>query len=440
MAMGIADTVMVGRASPADLAAVALGNLYFFLVAIFGMGVLMSLDPLVSQATGAGDEPAVTRSVQRGLLLAVLLTLVASILLIPAGQVFVLLRQPSEVIPIAAGYAWAAIPGMLPFYAFVVFRQTLQALGRLRPIVWTIVWANLLNLLLNWILIFGNLGVPPMGAIGSSLGSSLARWFMALMLLLVAWPVLGLHLRAFDRRIFERGPLFRMVSVGVPIGVHFQVEFGAFAMTGLMMGWLGTISMAGHQVAINLAAAAFMFPLGISGAAAVLVGRAVGEGDPDRARRAAGAALVLCVGLMGATAALFLGFPTVLARAYTNDVAVLTVAAALIPIAGLFQIFDGVQAVAAGVLRGVADTRLPMVLNLIGFWVIGLPVGGYLAFGAGAGPVGLWWGLATGLAAVAVLLLLRIRVRFGRVLRRLVVEEELTDPVPVRRGRWKRLG
>ncbi len=432
MAMGVADTLMVGRASSADLAAVALGNLYFFLVAIFGMGVLMVLDPLVAQAVGAGDDAAVTRSVQRGLVLCLVLTVLASVLLLPAGLLFTLARQPEEVVPLARGYAWAAVPGVLPFYAFVVFRQTLQAMGRLRPIVWTILWANLLNVLLNWILIFGNLGAPRLGAVGSSLGSSGARWFMAVFLLAAAWTTLGPHLRSPVREAIRWKALSRMSRVGAPIGIHFQVEFGAFAMTGLMMGWLGTVPVAGHQVALNLAASAFMVPLGIAGAGAVLVGRAVGVGDSDRARRAAGASLLLGLLFMLGTGALFLGIPDLLARAYTNDEAVLAVAAVLIPVAGLFQIFDGLQAVAAGVLRGVGDTRLPMILNLVGFWGVGLPVGAYLAFRAHFGPEGLWWGLAVGLAAVAVLLLIRTRFRLRGDLQRLQVDGPAAIPsVPV---------
>jgi MATE family multidrug resistance protein len=218
-------------------------------------------------------------------------------------------------------------------------------------------------------------------------------------------------------------PIKRMVMLGAPVGIQQQLEFGAFAVIALLMGWLGTTSMASHQVAINLAAFTFMVPLGISASAAVLVGHAVGRGDARGARRSAVAALASGGGVMCVSAAVFLTLPAALAHLYTSDPAVISLSAVLIPIAGIFQVFDGLQVVAAGVLRGVGDTRAPMVVNLLGFWLIGMPVSLYLGFRADAGPVGLWWGLVAGLAAVAVFLLVRVRVRLGRELRRVVIDE-----------------
>ncbi|MBT4915104.1 MAG: hypothetical protein HON08_17060, partial [Gemmatimonadales bacterium] len=190
MAMGALDTVMVGRVSATDLAAVAIGNLYFFGVAVFGMGVLFALDPVIAQAVGADDDVAVARGVQRGLVLATGLTVLASVLLIPAGPLLTFFRQPADVIPVAAAYALVAIPGVFPFYGFVVFRQCLQAMGRVRPIVWTVLAANIVNFGLNWVLIYGNLGAPARGAVGSSWATSISRWFMLLTLMFVSWPLI----------------------------------------------------------------------------------------------------------------------------------------------------------------------------------------------------------------------------------------------------------
>lgn len=434
MAMGVADTVMVGHVSPTDLAAVALGNLYFFVVIIFGMGVIMALDPVVSQAVGAKDPVAVARAVQRGLILALGLGVLASALLVPGDPLFTLLRQPEDVTPVAARYAWASIPGTFPFLIFVVFRQTLQAMERMAPIVWTIVVANVANLALNWIFIFGNLGVPALGAVGSGWASSIARWIMVIFLLAVSYRILGPHLRTFRPRAVAIRPLWRMVRLGAPIGIQFQLEIGVFGVIAVMMGWMGTIPMAGHQVAINLASFTFMVPLGISQAAAVLVGQAVGRADPDGARRSAGAGLVLGGGFMCLAAVAFLAAPQLLAGIYTDDGGVLAVAILLIPVAGIFQIFDGLQVVSSGVLRGVGDTRSPMLINLLGFWLVGFPVSLYLGFRTGAGPVGLWWGLVVGLGVVAVLLLVRVQVRMGRELRRVVIDEEAPEP-PSRQAR-----
>jgi multidrug resistance protein, MATE family len=288
MLMGVVDTVMVGRVSAAHLAAAALGNVYFFAVTCFGMGVLMSLDPLVSQALGAGDDRAVARSVQRGLLLSVGLTVLASVMTVPAEVLLALARQPDEVVPLAARYALACIPGMLPYFGFIVLRQTLQAMGRMRPIVITIVVANVANVFLNWILIFGKLGFPAMGAVGSGWASSISRWVMGVILLGAGWPLLRRHLRPFHRESFAPAPLLRMVGLGAPIGFQILLEFGAFGTAGLLMGLMGTVAVAAHQVALNLASLTFMVPLGVAQATAVLVGRAVGRGDAGEARRAAG--------------------------------------------------------------------------------------------------------------------------------------------------------
>jgi len=211
MFMGVVDTIMVGHFSATDLAAVALGNLYFFTAVVFPMGLLMSLDPVVSQAVGAGDQPAVGRALQRGGVLALLLTAPAGLALIPGGFLLTLLRQPVDVVPLAAGYAVASIPGIFPFLGFIVLRQTLQAMGRVAPIVHTILFANLANLFFNWVLIYGNLGFPALGAVGSGWASSLSRWLMVLALLGLAWPLLKRHVRPIRPEVLQMAPLVRMV-------------------------------------------------------------------------------------------------------------------------------------------------------------------------------------------------------------------------------------
>jgi len=426
MTMGVVDTIMVGRVSPADLAAVALGNLYFFGVAVFGMGVLFALDPVVSQAVGANDTVGVARAVQRGLFVALGLTLLATVLMAPAGQLLGAARQPVEVVPIAAGYAHRLIPGIFPFYAFVVVRQSLQAMGYVRPILFTVLGANVVNVFLNWVLVFGKLGMPALGALGSAWATSLSRWFMTLVLLWISWELLRPALVPFRREALAARPLRRLLAVGAPIGGQQFLEFGVFGAAGLLMGWLGTIAVASHQVAMQLAALTFMVPVGVAQATSVLVGQAVGRADPPAARRSAGAGILVGAGFMVLTAALLLSFPTWFARWFSNDLEVVRAAALLLPIAGVFQVFDGLQVVSSGALRGVADTRVPMVLTLVGFWLFGLPASAWLGFQTELGPAGIWWGLALGIGVVAILLVLRVRARFGRALRRLVIDE-ITD-------------
>jgi MATE family multidrug resistance protein len=424
MAMGTVDTIMVGHQSATALASAALGNLFLFAVLVFGMGGLLALDPVIAQAVGASDEPAVARGMQRGLLLAVIVTIPTSLLLLPGEPVLTALRQPPEIIPTAARYAWASIPGVFPFFAFIVLRQSLQAMGRLAPIVATIVVANLIHVVLNWMLIFGRLGFPELGAVGAAIASSISRWIMAVMMLVVGWPVLRGHLLPVRRETLLLRPLLKMATLGVPIGLQYALEMGAFTVVALLMGQIGAIQMAAHQVAINLAALTFMVPLGVSGAAAVLIGQAVGRGDSLGARRSATAALALGGAFMSVTALVFLAFPDTLARVYTADRGVIAIAVMLLPIAGVFQVFDGLQVVSIGVLRGAGDTRTPMIIAAFGYWAIGLPVSAYLGFRAGMGAAGLWWGLVAGLATVAVTLVIRVRLRVRRELHRVLIDEE----------------
>jgi MATE family multidrug resistance protein len=423
MAMGVIDTIMVGHVSPAALASAALGNLYFFIAGIFGQGTLMALDPVISQAVGAREDEAISRALQRGLLLSLALTVVTCATFVPVTWVLTVLRQPPEVVPDAATYVRIAIPGVFPFYAFVVFRQSLQAMGRVAPVLWTVLAANLLNVCLNWVFIYGNLGAPALGVGGSSLATSISRWAMALLLLAISGREIYARLTPWRAETGALLPLLRMLRLGLPIGVQYLLEYGAFAAAALLMGVLGTTQMAAHQIAINLASFTFMVPLGVSTATAVLVGQAIGAGDEARARRSAVAGIFAGTSFMCVSALTFLLFPEALARVYTGDATVIGLAAVLIPIAGIFQVFDGIQAVAAGVLRGIGDTHAPAIINVVGFWLIGLPVSWLLAFHYGGGAVGLWRGIVVGLAAVAVILLARVRVRLGREMRRVVIDD-----------------
>jgi MATE family multidrug resistance protein len=237
---------------------------------------------------------------------------------------------------------------------------------------------------------------------------------MLLVLLALAWPTLRPQLIPRRGGIAEWPPLARMLRIGLPIGAQQALEAGAFGAIGLLMGLIGTIAVASHQIAITLAAFTFMVPLGVGSAAAVRVGHAIGARDDERARSAIRAAYVCGVGFMSLTAIVFLVLPRLLASAFTDDARVIALAATLIPIAGFFQIFDGAQAVGAGILRGASDTTAPLVVMLGAYWLVGVPVSAYLGFRTPLGPVGLWWGFVISLAAVALFLYGRIRVVFGR--------------------------
>lgn len=422
MLLGVVDTMVVGRLSSQALAAVALGHVVVIGVSSFGVGMLLALDPLVAQAVGAGDPVRASRAVQRGLVIATLLMVPSTLLLLPSETALTLLRQPPETVPLAAAYVHICIPGLLPFFGFVVLRQSLQAMERLQPIVLTIVFVNLFNLVADWALVFGAGPLPSLGPLGSAWATTASRTLLFLVLLVVARKELAPVLRRFDRQALLPGPLWRTIRLGTPIGFQVQLEIIAFAVIALLMGGLGTVQMAAHQVAINLASLTFMVPLGVGSASAIRVGHAIGRGDASGARRAASSGLLLGVAFMTLTAIAFLGLPTLLASAYTSVDEVIFLSAQLIPIAGFFQIFDGLQVVSSGVLRGAGDTRAPLVINIVGFWLVGLPVSLLLGFHFGFGPRGLWWGLVAGLGAVATILVSRVMWELRGEVARLEVE------------------
>ncbi len=421
MLFGVVDTMVVGRLSSQALAAVALGHVAVITISSFGIGVLLGLDPLLNQALGARDRNAFRRSVQRGFVLAAVLMIPSIAFLIPIGAILSLLGQPPDTVPLAAAYSHISIPGLLPFYGWVVLRLALQAMGRLRHIVATVIVVNIFNLVADWALVFGIGPIPQLGPLGSAWASTIARTLLFVILLTVdrkdLWPLLR-----FDRASLELGPLLRTARLGIPIGFNLQLEIVAFSVIALLMGGLGTITMAAHQVAINLASLTFMVPLGVSQAAAVRVGNAIGSGSSGGARRAASASLILGAGFMTFTALLFIGIPVWLARAYTSVDEVVLLASTLIPIAGFFQVFDGLQVVAAGVLRGAGDTRVPLLVNILGFWLVGLPTSLVLGFRLGYGPQGLWWGIVAGLIAVAAFLLARVAFKLRGEIARVKVD------------------
>jgi MATE family multidrug resistance protein len=425
MMMGVVDTAMVGRVSEDALAAVALGNLYWILVTMLGQGTIMALDPVIAQAVGARDEAAIEHGLQRGILIAVLISVLSSLALLPGDAFFVLLGQPREVYPLAGEYARVCIYGIVPFFGFVVFRQTLQAFALVRPIVNAVVIANLANLLLDWMLVFGRLGAPALGAVGTAWASSISRWLMWILLGWSGRAALAPYLRHWRRDVFAWRPLWSLLRLGLPIGLHQWIEVAAFSLGLVLVGWMGTLPLAAHQITITLAALTYMVPLGVSAAFAVAVGHAIGRGDPDGARREAGAALVCGVGFMSVTAMTLIAMPAGLARLFSPDNAVVALAATLIPLAGVFQIFDGIQGVSSGILRGAGDTHVPALLNFAGY-TVGLSIAGLLAFRFDMGARGVWWGLVAGLVMVAIALGARVRHRLGGDLQRV----ERRAPVP----------
>jgi len=420
MMMGIVDTAMLGRVSVDALAAASLANAWVYLTLLASNGVLMGMDPVVSHAHGRRDGRTSGIALQRGLVLAGLLTLVVSVLWTGTGVLLTGLRQEPHLVEAAHGYVRVQLPSVGFFLVFTAFRQQLQGRELMRPAMWATLVANLSNVFLNWVLIFGNLGAPALGLVGAGIATAINRGVMLLLLLFVVWrtDLLAGAWVPWSRAALDPRGLAHIARLGLPVSIQMALEIFAFSGSTYLAGWIGATAIAAHQVTLNFAAFSFMMPLGVSQAAATRVGNLLGAHLPHRAQRAAWVSLAMGALIMGFWACVFILGRAQLPRLLTSDAQVVALSASIFPIAAAFQIFDGTQVVGGGILRGMGRTRPVAWFNLVAYWVLGLPIGGWLALeegwglsGRGLGLAGIWWGLCLGLAIVATCLVLWIRFR-----------------------------
>ena len=408
------DTAMIGHASSKALTASGIASVWLTGTSMLAYGVLHGMDPIVTQAHGAGDDERAHLALRRGVVVALLVgVLLALVWGVTGPALRVLGGQDPEIAAMAHRYALAQLP-TVPFgMLFIALRQYLQGRGVLRPMVWAAVWGNLFNAAANGLLIYGGLGIPALGLTGAGIATGLTRLVMFLLVLGHAHghPLMPDRWWPRTRRAFEAGPLWQLIRIGVPVGVQMGLEVWAFGLSTLMAGWLGVTAGAAHMVALNLASLSFMVPLGVSMAATTRVGNLLGAGEPARAQRAAWTAMATGATCMAVSGMTFLLARTTIPRIYSSDPEVLAAAAAILPIAAAFQVVDGIQVTGAGVLRGMGNTRPAALFNLLGYWILGLPLGWWLAFEGGHGLAGVWWGLALGLLVVAVCLVAWIRRR-----------------------------
>lgn len=408
MMLWVVDVLMVGRLSVEALDAASLGRLWVMGTMILAMGLMLGLDPIATQAHGAGDRARLVRVGWNGLGAALWISPILAVLWLATGPVLELLGQSREIAALAASFVHVQLPGIPFFLGYVVLRHWLQAQGIMRPLILVTLAANVVNFGGNWVLIYGRLGLPALGVVGSGLSTCLTMIFLFAGAALVV-RVLDRERREWHRphwrEILDPAAVGRILRLGFPVGVQFGLEYWAFGLSMLWAGWLGLQELAGHTIAINLASLAFTLPMGISFATVTRVGNQLGAGDPPGAQRAAWASAVLTLGVMGVVAIIFVLGRVALPGIYTTDSVVLGLAAGVMPIAAAFQLFDGLQAIGGGVLRGMGRTIPAAVFNLLGYWTLGLPLGWWLTFRAGWGLPGLWWGLTAGLAAVAALLM-----------------------------------
>ncbi len=403
MAMGIVDTMFVGRVSADAIGAVSLGTSIFYAIAIFASGLLLGLDTLVSQSFGAGDANDCHHSLVSGIWLALLLipgVMAAVWLFVPLMAAFGIDAGVLRVTtPYIRALNWSAAPLLL----FFCLRRYLQSVGIVRPILLVLVTANLVNVAGNWVFVFGNLGAPRMGAEGSGWSTCVARVYMLAAMALIVWlrdpKAFLVSWRPDWRRIG------RLLKLGLPAAGQIGLEMSVFATVTVLIGKLSADILAGHQIALTVASTTFMMPLGISSAAAVRVGHAIGRRDPEGASRSGWTALAFGASAMSLAALALLSFPHAIARLFTPQVAIIAAAVPLLRVAAFFQLFDGLQITATGALRGAGDTRTPMLCHFAGYWILGLPLGAFLCFRESLGAVGLWMGLSAGLIAIGLILL-----------------------------------
>jgi MATE family multidrug resistance protein len=421
--MGIIDTAVVGRAGAAPLAGVGLGNGIFFALALVGLGAMMGFDPLFSQAVGAGEPARARATLRQAGWLALLLTPAIGLPIAAAPLLLERAGVPAEIAREASAFLWWRLPSLLPMYLFAALRSYLQAKGRTRALVASTVVANVANLALDVVLVFGLGPLPALGASGAGIATSLSQ---AIQLLVLAWDLPPAGVAAGKEagvppqpaaRGIDRATLAAAFRVGLPFGVQMGVETGIFALVGLLAARLGKEQMAAHQVAISLASFTFCFAVGIGSAGGVRVGWSVGARDARGVRLRGLLALGAGGAIMSLSALLFWLAPGPLARLLSDQPEILRAAAPLLFVAAVFQIADGLQGVGAGVLRGAGDTRFSLAANLVGHWGVGLPLALWLGYGRGLGVVGLWWGLCAGLSSVAVALVGRFLFLSARVVR-----------------------
>jgi len=421
IAMLTTDVVLLGRLGADVLAAAALGMNIFFVFFIFGLGLVTATAPLAAQAHGAGDARGVRRVTRMGLWAGLIVGVPASAILAFAEPILVAVGQEVKLAALAGEYVSTLLWCMVPGIWLIVLRNFVSSLGHPRSAMWVMLAGIPLNALFVYVFVFGHFGMPKLGIAGAGLATALVQLAMFLTQLAIAlWAKPFREYRILARVWRADWPRLREVfALGVPISISLLLEMGVFVAAVVIMGWLGTVPLAAHQIAIQIASITFMIPFGIAQAATVRVGHAVGRGDRAGVRRAGWMAVALGVGFMAAMAVLLFAarydLPVLfLDPAAPNGAEVVALAATLLIYAALFQIFDGAQAIAMGSLRGLSDARIPMLIAAFSYWAVGFTLAYALGIGAGLGAVGIWIGLATGLALAAILLSRRFQRRARR--------------------------
>lgn len=407
--VGTADSLMVGRVGTEELAAVSVANAVFSVTMMFGIGISFGLTPLVAQSDGEGNHRSAMRFLKHSFVINLVFGLLLFSILLFGGFILDILDQPKEVVVLAKPYLAIIGFSLLPFMIFQTYKQFAEGLSLTKQAMYITISANIVNIILNYILIFGKLGFEPMGLVGAGWATLISRILMAIaMALFVRYhQKFAVYWSYFKVTIWNSISFKQLLNLGVPTGFQYIFEVGAFASAAVMIGWMGTVPLASHQVAMNLASISYMMATGISAAATVRVGNQLGQRDIPTMRIAAFTCFLMAIIFMSITGLIFMGLNSHLPMLYTSDSEVITIASSLLIIAALFQLSDGIQVVGLGALRGMGDVKLPTLVTFMAYWVIGLPSGYLLAFIFGFKEKGVWYGLLIGLSVTAIILFIR---------------------------------
>lgn len=405
MSMNFVDTVMAGNLSAQDLAAVAVGGAVFIPFMMFAAGILMALTPIVAQLVGGRNLKEIGVNIRQGLWLSLILSIPIFFIIRNLEFVLHLLDVTPAIIPVAMGYLKAISWGVFGLAGYMALRFFNEGMSVTRPAMYFALLGVVVNVIANYILMYGKLGFPEMGATGCGYASALVGYVMFFGMLVFTKkhkPYQRFEIFSSIRKP-EWSYLKEILKVGVPIGLSSTMEVTMFALVSLLMGTISTIAVAGHQVAMNFSAMTFMVPFGLSTAITTRVGNAMGKNKILEARQRGYIGIVMATAFMSLMAMLMYFFPDLITGIYTQDAEVQEIAISLIYMAAIFQISDGLQVSGYGALRGLKDTTVPMIVNFIAYWVVGLPLGYYLGIVRNIGPQGLWMGLIAGLTIAAIL-------------------------------------
>ncbi len=416
--MGVVDSIMVGKIGPIPLAAASLGNSLIFLILIIGIGSSIVVSPIVAILVGAKRFSECGVYFRQSLLVNILLSIIMVGVILVGVNYIKYLNQPPEVIELTVVYMTIVGFSAIPLMLFQTYKQFIEGLSIMKPAMIVSLLANIINAFANWVLIFGKLGFPELGLAGAAWATFLSRLFMVIVIMI--YVMTNKKFKQYDVTFHFRGINFpvikKLLSLGLPSGFQYFFEVGAFTFAVIMIGWIGSNELAAHQIAINLASISFMAVLGISQAASVRVGNAMGEQNIPNIRKAGFTAIALGAGIMSLAGLTFILLNNFLPTLYIDDEVVVSIASRLIIIAALFQLSDGTQAVGIGVLRGLTDVKGPTIITFFAYWIISLPIAYLLAFNFNMGVDGVWIGLLIGLTVSAILLTLRFNHKSKQII------------------------